>query len=303
MHLPDDSEGRIALEWRLLSSEDREREYSPSSCVGGNIESFLTEYSDQSEASRRRCASAGHTVQTHHYGSLPSQSIDLVVPAGPQTPVMVFFHGGYWQQLSKRESFSPAADFVSRGVAFAAVDYTLAPAATLDQIVAECRSAAEMIHAEAANLNIDADRIILAGSSAGAHLAAMVALDPGITWRPAGLVLLSGIYDLEPLIGTTINDALHLDREAALRNSPALLPISHPIRSVVAWGDNETDQFKRQSRLFAQQLGSAGALPAKIEAAGRNHFNLLSDLGCIETELGFAVTKLIESTRGTDAKL
>ena len=104
--------------------------------------------------------------------------------------MIVFIHGGYWQELSKRESFSPAASFVSRGIAYAAVDYTLAPTATIDEIVAECRAASAALHAAASDLDVDPERIVLAGSSAGAHLAAMVCLDPRATWRPAGLVLI-----------------------------------------------------------------------------------------------------------------
>jgi arylformamidase len=294
---------RFDLRWRSLSAEEREREYSPSSCVDGDIEPFLTEYSKRSEASRRWCEEAGLTIQTVEYGHLSSQTIDVVVPTVSNSPIVVFIHGGYWQELSKRESFGPAADFVSRGVAFAAVDYTLAPAATFDQIVTECRSAVALIHAQAARLNVDPNRIIIAGSSAGAHLAAMVALDPTIGWRPAGLVLLSGIYELEPLIGTTINDALSLDVASALRNSPVSLPISNPVPSVIAWGSNETGQFKQQSLLFAQQLEDAGTPPTQVQAAGRNHFDILSDLGRIQSELGGAVAALIESTRETNAQL
>lgn len=292
-----------ALGWRSLGPQELEREYSPSSCVGGNIAPFLNEYKEQSEASRQWCTETGLDLQTLRYGSLLSQSIDMATPRIENAPLVIFIHGGYWQRLSKFESFGPAADLLSAGVSFAAVDYTLAPAATVDQIVAECRTAVALVHDEAAKLGVDPNRIFLAGSSAGAHLVAMVALDLEIKWRPAGLVLLSGVYELEPLISTSINDAVGLDVEASHRNSPARLPIMNPPRSVIAWGDNETSQFKRQSELFAELVGSHGEVPFVLEAPDRNHFNIVGDLGRRETPLGSAVAELIESTRENNAQL
>ena len=110
------------------------------------------------------------------------------------------------------------------------------------------------------------------------------------------MVLLSGIYELEPLVGTPINNALDLDLEASHRSSPARLRITSPPSTLVAWGANETDQFKRQSRLFAQSLLAAGAQTIEHEVAGRNHFDILTDLGREASELGAAVHRLIEST-------
>ena len=292
------SEGTFSdqLDWRSLSDAAREREYSPSSCVGGDLQPFLTEYSEGSATSRSWCRHQGFELQTLSYGALDSQSVDVVTPGGAPAPLVVFIHGGYWQELSKLDSFGPAQGLLSRGVAYAAVDYTLAPSATLEEIIAECRQALAMIREAADDLGIDAQRIVVAGSSAGAHLTAMVSLDPTISWRPAAMVLLSGIYELEPLVGTPMNNALDLDLETAHRSSPARLRITSPPSALVAWGADETDQFKRQSRLFAQSLQSAGAKTIEHEVAGRNHFDILTDLGREASELGAAVHRLIEST-------
>jgi len=292
------SEGTFSdqLDWRSLTDAAREREYSPSSCVGGDLQPFLAEYSERSAASRSWCRQQGFDLQTLNYGPLDSQSIDVVTPGGDPAPLVVFIHGGYWQELSKLDSFGPAQGLLSRGVAYAAVDYTLAPSATLEEIIAECRQAMAMIREAADELGIDAQRIVVAGSSAGAHLTAMVSLDPDASWRPAAMVLLSGIYELEPLVGTPINNALDLDLEASHRSSPARLRITSPPSTLVAWGANETDQFKRQSRLFAQSLLAAGAQTIEHEVAGRNHFDILTDLGREASELGAAVHRLIEST-------
>ncbi len=283
------------LGWRDLTRSEREREYSPSSCVGGDIQPFLDDYATSSERARRWCASNGHVIHEVSYGPASSQTMDLVTPGTDRPhPVLVYIHGGYWQLLSKRESFFAAIDFLSRGIGFVAVDYTLAPAATLDDIVAECRTAVAHLHSSVERFGLDPDRIFLAGSSAGAHLAAMTALDPGRAGPTAGVVLVSGIYELEPLIGTTINDALQLDLAAVERNSPMRCRLEGFPPAVVAWGDNETAQFQRQSRMFSQLLTEAGTASTEIEISGRNHFDVIMDVGREQTPLGRAASDLIE---------
>jgi arylformamidase len=272
----------VDLDWRALSAEDLEREYSPSSCIGGNYQPYIRAYAERSEAARR-----AHPPTTIRYGATAQQTLDLFVPDGvAQPPVLVFFHGGYWQELSKQDSAFAASDCLAAGIAYAAVDYTLAPAATLSEIVEECRAAV-------ASLN-RFDRLVVTGSSAGAHLAAMVAL--AADQRVKGALLVSGIYDLEPLIGTSIDAALSLDPATAARNSPLRQALKEFPPSLVCWGENETDQFKRQSGAFAQVLGQAGAECEAFECPDRNHFDVILDLADPATELGRRTLELIQST-------
>jgi arylformamidase len=215
-------------------------------------------------------------------------------------PVLVFFHGGYWQELSKEASAFAARQCLANGIAYAAVGYTLAPAATLSEIVAECRAAVSWFRRSGDTMGIDPDCLVVAGSSAGAHLAAMTALPtpldaPGSS-PVKGAVLVSGIYDLEPLIGTSINAALSLDPATAARNSPLRQPLKGFPPSLVCWGENETDQFKRQSRTFAQALQEAGTDCVEFETAARNHFDVILDLADPATQLGRRVLALIQST-------
>ena len=288
--------------WRRLSLSAREEAYSPSSCIGGNYLPFMKAYAVQSQAARAESLAMGARWHALRYGALPSQRIDVCVPASTklatQTPanrqpgLLVFIHGGYWQELSAQDSQFAAAGCVHQGVAFAAIDYTLAPQASVGDIIAECRAALVLLAREAGALRFDAQNIVVAGSSAGAHLAAMVAL-PG--WKPSGggvapmvraAVLVSGIYELEPLVGTTINAALGLDPATAQAHSPALLPLAGFARSLVVWGDNETGEFKRQSHDFAGQLVAGQSVCDVLEVAGRNHFDVILDLADVSTELG-----------------
>jgi arylformamidase len=260
------------LDWRRLSKAEREREYAPSSRIGGDYQPYLRAYAERSEAARR-----DHPPQTIRYGNTERQTIDLFMPEGvARPPVLVFFHGGYWQELSKHDSAFATPGCLAHGIAYAAVDYTLAPAATLSEIVEECRAAVACL--------APLGPLVLAGSSAGAHLAATAALAANEPVR--GAVLVSGIYDLEPLIGTSINTALGLDPDEAARNSPLHAALEGFPPSLVCWAENETDQFKRQSRAFAAALRAAGGEGATFECADRNHFDVILNLADPATELG-----------------
>ncbi len=282
----------------------REREYSPSSCIGGNYQPFIDAYASRSQAARRKTAGNLNL----RYGAQPAQRLDLFVPprplshqASPLPPLLVFIHGGYWQELSKEESAFAASDCVQQGMAFAALDYTLAPQASVAEMVVECRMALAWLHQHAATLGFDANRIVVAGSSAGAHLAAMAALpDSGevgvpVPWKVKALVLVSGIYELEPLVGTSINAAVGLTLATAREASPALHPLAGFPPSIVCWGEVETMAFKQQSQHFAQRLLQAGARCQTFEVPGRNHFDIILDLADPNTPLGRSTAALLQS--------
>jgi arylformamidase len=277
----DDPAGGLDPSWRGWPLERLEREYSPSSCVPA-IGPFIDAY-------RSRSARA-HATLPHvrlPYGEPAQEGVDLF-PAGAGAPLLVFVHGGYWQELSARDSAFGAGQCVPHGIAWAAVDYTLAPQASLARIVDQCRRAVGTVLAHAGEFGCDPDRVWLAGSSAGAHLAAL-AMDGAPApraRRPAGAILLSGIYDLRPLVPTYVNRALGLDEARAWALSPLAAPPPGRWPALVAWGENETASFVAQSRAYARSLGDrAGTL----QAPGRNHFDLVFELGDPATPLGAAV--------------
>ncbi len=260
--------------WRDLSDAERAIEYSPSSCLDGRLDPYLEAYAQRSADAYRQLE-----VVTLPYGDSPTQTIDIARPAtGDVVGLHLFIHGGYWQQLSKRESFFLAPAIVASGTAFGAVDYTLAPDASLSAIVAECVAALRRVRAEADRLGIDPTRIVVSGSSAGAQLAAMTSLHLSLDERPAGVILVSGIYALEPLLGTYINDAVGMDRAEALANSALEQPGLGFPPAVLAWGENETAEFKRQSRAMADHLSASAVATVEIEVPDRNHFDVVFDI-------------------------
>ncbi len=290
-------------QWAGWPLAELEREYSPSSRVP-SIDACLQEYAERSAQARARL-----TWRTLRYGDHADETLDLFPSKQPGAPLLVFVHGGYWQQLSRRESAGPALDLVPDGIGYAAIDYTLAPHASLPAIVAQVRRAVDWLCTHARALGHDPQRVVLSGSSAGAHLAAMALADvrPGPTGpagaprspaspgsggqavRPAAAVLLSGIYDLRPLVPTYVNEPLGLDDAGAWAGSPLAQDLGAFGPTLCAWGDNETDSFKWQSARFAQALRRAGQDVESIEVAGRNHFDLLGALGDVGSPLGSRV--------------
>ena len=252
----------------------REREYSPSSVIGGDYGPLLARYRRESENARRTLA-VQHDLR---YGPAPRALIDYFpAPAAARRPgLLVYFHGGYWQELSKDDSAFLAPAWHAAGFAHAVVGYTLAPEARLPAIVDECRAAVAWLHAQADALGFDPGRIVAAGSSAGAYLAAAC-----VDAAPAplrGIVPVSGIFDVAPLIGTSIDKVLGLDEATAA----ALDLLRTPRRfcpAVVAWGEIETAAFKAQSQAFAARLAADGASCTTLEIAGRNHFDVVLELG------------------------
>lgn len=250
---------------------DIEREYSPSSRVGGDASPFMSAYAAGSEAAR---VSLGDRLTVLAGGS-------LLVVDDPSAPLLVFIHGGYWQALSAAESLYLAPAVLARGWSYLAVDYTVAPEGTIPQMISEC-----IASLAALDELVTPSAVVLAGHSAGAHLAAMVSLVSQSPPQIDRTVLLGGVFDLRPLLATTVNDSLGLDESSAAALSPQLLPITAHHEVVVAWGDNETDAFKMQSRSYAAHLAAAGVNVSAFECAGRHHFDIMDDLVDVNTELG-----------------
>jgi arylformamidase len=277
----------------LLERELLDREYSPSSRVR-DMRAHLREYAMRSARVRVTLPWTEHA-----YGRGPAQRLLFFPVAEPRAPLLVYVHGGYWQELSKEDSCFAAPHFLARGVSFAALGYGLAPAHRLDEIVAMIRDGVGWLWANAAELGVDPARIFLSGSSAGAHLVAMCLLDG---WLPAplrpsdvvrGAVLLSGVYELEPLRRTYIGEAIGLTGAEAARNSP-LRHLRGPLPPlIVARGGNETDAFADQHEGFVRAATAAGAAVTDLVVEPRNHFDLAFYLGDPASPLGRATLALL----------
>jgi arylformamidase len=217
------------------------------------------------------------------FGTTPKERVDIYPARGDSRAVMVFIHGGYWQRLDKQDLAFLAASFVPAGVTLVQVNYNLAPAVTIDRIVEEVRGACTWIWHNIGAYGGDRNRIYIGGNSAGGHLTAMMAatdwtkVDDGVPpdLMKGGLAI-SGIYNLEPIRYTSINDAVRLDRDSAARNSPCHLSPTLRGPLLLPVGELESDEFQRQTRLLAAAWEPLA--PKVLPVDGRHHYSILLDL-------------------------
>ncbi|MFT4941351.1 MAG: arylformamidase [Paraglaciecola sp.] len=279
------------------------REYSPSSCID-DINIYIQQYIQLSRVARNHALEQNLLYQDIQYGDSKTQSLDLYLPIShPQEKLMVYIHGGYWQELSKEESSFAATNFQQQGFHFAVIDYTLAPDASITDIVAENRNAIAWLYKHAAQFGYKPQDIYVSGSSAGAHLA-MLMLQTN--WSEyvidcqeniiKGVCAVSGIYDLQPLLPTYVNDLLSMDLNEAKKNSPVLQALPKPAPVIIAFGENETDEFKRQSKIMSDKLSSDGFYVQFAEIKGRNHFDVIMDLSQKSSWLSQQTIALMKST-------
>lgn len=228
------------------------------------------------------------------YGPAAGESLDIFPASRPGAPLHLFIHGGYWQWLDKSDFSFVATGLAPSGAAVASINYALAPAADMDEIVRQCRAAAVWLHRNARRFNADPARLFVSGHSAGGHLAAMLLATDWAEFAglPGDLVkggcVISGLFDLEPIHISYHNAVLDLDAAMVRCNSPRHLP---PPRApvIVAVGGDETDEFLRQSREFAADWAAGGAAARLIERPGLDHFAIVEDLADPESPLARAI--------------
>jgi len=231
------------------------------------------------------------------YGEGERERLD-VFGLGPDAPVLVFIHGGYWRAFDK-SYFSFLAPAAKRaGLALVAISYPLAPAATMDEIVDAVRRAFVWLWRHGAEHGLARERLYVAGHSAGGHLTAEImstdftALDPD---APGDLVkagfAISGLYDLEPIRLTYLNEDLRMDAETARRNSPIGHVPSGAGPLLMTVGGRESAEFHRQQADYAAAWRAAGNSAEILAADDLHHFDILDRLAEADSPLMAALCK------------
>ena len=249
---------------------------------------------------------AAHLTAELPYGEGPGQAIDLYMPEGGEgaPPLHIFIHGGYWQALDKSDHGHLLAAMRGAGHAIAVINYDLLPkpGLTLDDLAAQCRRAVEALWQAAPLYGYDRARITVSGHSAGGHLGAELAATDWPardTDMPAdlvkGAILVSGLYDLEPLRFTGVNKAVGMDEGMAIRRSPIHMKPAHPLPVLVAVGGAESAEFHRQSRDFAAVWAHRGARTTFLALDDLNHFTVLEAFGDPASDLGARALRLVAS--------
>jgi arylformamidase len=243
----------------------------------------LSRWSRRSQQVRER-----QPWEERRYGPGPQEVLDLF-PAqtgrGP-APVLVFLHGGYWRAMDKRDHSFLAPAFTRRGVCVVIPNYDLCPAVTVPDIVMQGVRSLAWTWRHIAAHGGDPTRIMVAGHSAGGHLAAMAlacrwpSLEPDL---PDALVRrglsISGLHELGPLMRAPfLQETVRLTPEQVACASPARLPGPPGVRLECVVGGLESEEFHRQARLMQKGWGRS-RVPVCESLPGLDHFSVLGTLG------------------------
>jgi arylformamidase len=273
-----------ALNWRSLSQEGLDSGLNNSTAVAGS--GNMVEGWEKLSAEMRARHGAHLNLQ---YGPRERNRIDFL-KAAPNAPTLLFIHGGYWQMRSKDAFTLFAAGPMAHGINVALIGYTLAPDATLEQIVAEIHAGIDFLAGRLPELGADANRLVASGWSAGGHLTAMAMMNPHIR----GGVAISGIYDLEPIRHSYLNIKLGLDEAMSRRNSPMLLTMDaiKPLSLVV--GGAELPLLRKQTADFAAYRAKCGLPVTYEEIPGTNHFTIMDEMAQPSGRITTLIRQVVE---------
>ena len=257
-----------APDWRTMSQQDRDLGLNNGVAVAGSAD-IVAGWDLRSAAMRARYPG----YLDLRYGPRERNRIDFL-KVRDKGPTLLFIHGGYWQTRAKEVFTVVAEGPMAHGINVALIGYTLAPDATLDQIVAEIHAGIGFLAAQLPALGGDSSGIVVSGWSAGGHLTSMALSHPQVR---AGMAI-SGIYDLEPIRASYLNEKLGLDEAMSRRNSPMMQAggTAKPL-SLVA-GAAELPLLRRQTADFAGHRARYGLPVACEEIPGANHFTIMNEM-------------------------
>jgi arylformamidase len=271
------------LDWRSLSQEALDKGLNNGGAVAGS--GNMVEGWEKLSAEMRARHSAHLNLS---YGPRERNRIDFL-KAAPNAPTLLFIHGGYWQMRSKDAFTTFASGPMSHGINVALIGYTLAPDATLEQIVAEIHAGIDHLAGRLPELGVDANRMVASGWSAGGHLTAMAMLNRHVK----GGVAISGIYDLEPIRHSYLNVKLGLDEAMSRRNSPMLL--SHGVKPMaLTVGGAELPLLRQQTANFAGYRVNHGLPVIYEEIPGANHFTIMDEMASPKGRITTMIREVVE---------
>ena len=262
-----------------MAAIDYETEYNNRARVPEHAEIFAR-WARDAEDYRAKAMMERRAELGLSYGESPRQFIDLFSPRPDVTsPLALFVHGGYWRSLDPSLFSHMARGINAHGIAVAVVGYDLCPEVTIAEIIEQIRHACLFLWLRTGQ------RMMVYGHSAGGHLAGAMAATEWHTLYPktppdlvSAAYSISGLFDLAPLVHTSMAEDLRLDEASAREVSPLFWPApkGRPFDAVV--GGLESSEFLRQSGVIVETWGKDGAETRYQEIAGTNHFTVIDAL-------------------------
>ena len=259
------------LIWRSYPQAELDVQYNSRGTVP-DVSLYIADYAARTQQAKAQIK----CLENLRYGDQADELLDIY-PAGPSNaPVLVYLHGGDWRTLSKEDNGFAAPAFVARGAMVVVLDFTLVPHTTLPAMGQQVLRALLWLQNNVANFGGDPRRIHIAGHSSGANLVGQLLLS-----APAGLiksaVFISGLGDLEPVRLSFRNEKLHLTPDVAAQVSLLKHQPGRVCPMLVAVGQMETEDYRRQSRDVANHWRSQGNACQLFELPGKHHYDAVLD--------------------------
>ena len=225
-------------------------------------------------AENARAVQSGRPALDIAYGPHPRQRLDLFRTPERRRATVAYFHAGYWQSRDKSGFRFLAPPLLADGFDVAIINYPLSPEMGVTAIAAAAYESLAAIAALTENVSL-----ILIGHSAGAQIAVELGMAARTAdWKVAGIMAISGVFDLAPLIDTSVNEKLALDVDAARAASPVHRVISGAPPTIFAAGALETAAFRDQTARMAAAWAGAGNANSQVTVPDADHFSILNAL-------------------------
>jgi len=283
--------------YRNMTADQLRMQYNPSRSIA-DAQQIFQSWKDRSAAYRGR-AKAQLDIA---YGEMPAATLDLFMPEKATPRLHVYIHGGYWQAFGKNDFSFMAEGLTRAGLAVAVLGYPLCPHVPLTGIIRHARLALAFLWRESERLGLSPGKIQISGHAAGAHITAMLLATLWPKFEadlPEDIidsaVLISGIYDLEPLRFIETGRALNLTPELAKQLSPFGLRSAGKARLLLCTGGQESDEFKRQTSVLGRLWARQGSNLEVISFPMRNHFTILEELALTESSLTRRCLEMLEA--------
>ena len=273
--------------YRNMTPDQLRQQYNPSRNIPEAPQIFQS-WKDRSVEFRGRAKAKLDISYAEH----PAARFDLFLPEAAKPRLHVYIHGGYWQAFGKNDFSFMAEGLTRAGIAVAVLGYPLCPGVPLQGVVRHARFALAHLWREAASLGLRQEKIQISGHSAGAHLCAMLMATLWPKFHEGlpdeiihSAMMMSGVYDLEPLRHIETGRALQLTQETAKRLSPISLRPAGKARLLLCTGGLESVEFKRQSAILGRSWARYGTPIEVISFTSRNHFTILEEYAPVNSPL------------------
>ena len=267
--------------YKGMDAQTLEAEYNLRDRRGDDFDELVQRWLTRSAAHR----DASGALVDLSYGDGMREKLDYFFGGDKNGPLLIYIHGGYWQRGDKAMYSFITEAFIKHGVSVAVINYNLTPSVRMGQIPPQIRKSIAWCWRNAADLGFSQDKIFISGHSAGGHLTAlMMATDwPGYDAHlPADLmrggIPISGLYELEPLVHTSLNDGPQMDVPEAIAESPCFIAPMTTAPQLVVVGGGETAEFLRQSDDYADQYRTEERVMERYNVPNDDHFDELERL-------------------------